>query len=181
MGGWHNLLMSDFEVVSDRSLDGPTVPVGLSEPRYHPQIQAPLWLERTVEYPSLGLLVTLRLEQRNGRFELLRLKIEGFSGKPVQTKDLTALALPEVIYKVCRDAIGEKSFWAKSEDSGLDGKAALTRDDEFLAQLYCLEYLCQGSPRNTFVNSLGIPRSTATLRIKELRRFYALPGKKDEK
>lgn len=169
--------MARFELLDERNEDGPGAVIGLVEPRFHPQIVAPTWLNRTVQYVNLGLTVSLRLEKRQQRFELLRMEIEGTSGRPIQTKDLTVLSLPNVVYQICRQAVKDEYFWTKAEGSIQADKEELSSDIEFLTQLFAIEYLCQGNPRNAFITNLGIPRSTATLRVQEIRALLNLPKK----
>lgn len=170
--------MPEFELLEELNVDGPKTVVGLIEPRFHPQIVAPVWLNRTVHYVSLGLTVSLRLERQQQRFELLRMEIESSSGKVIQTQDLTELSLPDVVYQVCRQAIHDEYFWGLAENSDEKEKEGLSTDTEFLTQLFALEYLCQGNPRNAFMTNLGIPRSTATLRVQQIRLSLNLPKKK---
>jgi hypothetical protein len=150
-------------------------PFGPTPAVRHPQLRVPgksFWI---VRYPSLELLVTLDVVFTGATLEIQRMEVEGLMGKPIQSRDLTQLALPKVIQDIAALMIPHYEYWTQEyRDKNLEWES-LKVDDEFLSQLMWVNQVAHGNARKALMDYFAIPRSTATLIIKRLKDPGPLP------
>jgi hypothetical protein len=153
---------------ADRAF-GPMASFGPTPPRKHPQLQVPEQSYWEVTYEALDLKVSLDIYFTGERLEIQRLVVEGLKRRPVQTRDLTQLALPKVLCDIAALMIPGFEYWTREfQDKNLEWES-LKVDDEYLTQMILLHQVMQGNARKAIMDYFGMPRSTATLLIKRLK------------
>jgi len=165
-------MTNNFKLAPGPRKDGPMVYFGPLDPETGLRCQIPRELSRLVIYPALGLEVQIDCTFSGERLEIERLTIESNSSY-LASRDLTQLALPQVMNKVVSTVVPEARAIEKQIKSTLldkpDGPA-------FLAQLYWFEFVGWGSPRVSIMSYMGWSRANANFHIKRINKLFPLPG-----
>lgn len=166
---------ASFEVSQGDRPFGAMVKVGPTPPARYPQLEVPSTSLWEVRYEALGLSLELDVAFSGERLEIQKLTARGLAGKPVQSRDLTQLGLPEVLKTIASLSIPNYEFWTQDfQDRNLVWDE-LKVDDEFLAQLMWVAQIGHGNARKALMDYFQIPRSTTTLIIRRLRSKYPMP------
>ena len=165
-------MTNEFKLAQGPKKDGPLLTFGPLDPETGLTCHIPMELSRRVLYPALNLEVQIDCIFSGERLEIERLTIESKSSY-VASRDLTQLALPQVMNKVVSTVVLEARDIEKQLKSTLldkpDGPA-------FLAQLYWFEFVRWGSPRALIMSYMGWSRANANFHMKKINKLFPLPG-----
>lgn len=162
---------TEFSIQGDKRGDGPLVAFGPNDAAAGFRLAIPGSLVRKVSYPSLALEVELNCAFTGDRLEIVRMTIASRQSF-IATKDLTQLALPQVIRRIVCESVPNSDRWLIHDANSFNQ----SRSEEFLAQLYWFEHVSWGSPRATLMTYMGWSRPYANTRIKKIAKEFALPG-----
>jgi hypothetical protein len=162
---------TEFSIRGDRREDGPLVSFGPLDAVTASQLAIPGSLVRRVSYPALALEVELSCAFTGDRLEIVKMTIVSQQSY-IATKDLTQLALPQVIREIVCESVPNSDHWLIQNTNSLNHP----RSDAFLAQLYWFEHVSWGSPRATLMTFMGWSRPYANTRIKKISKEIKLPG-----
>lgn len=162
---------TEFSIYGDKKEDGPLVSFGPLDTMNSSRLAIPGSLVRRVSYPALALEVELSCAFTGDRLEIVKMTIASKQSY-IATKDLTQLALPQVIREIVRGSVPNSDHWSIQNTNSLNQP----RSDAFLAQLYWFEHVSWGSPRATLMTFMGWSRPYANTRIKKIAKEIALPG-----
>lgn len=167
--------MKIASIAPTTALDGELVEFGpaVGDGEMRPSI--PSTFQRTVTYQESGLMLTLDCYFAGERVEVLRLSVGGSFERPLSTRDLTQLGLPDVIHEITKTVVPDWDYWTL-EGQDRRGQGKLRSDSAFLAQIYWLEHVSHGSPRQALMIYLSMPRSSCSVLIRTLKREFELPG-----
>ena len=160
------------------SVDAPLVSVGPTVAESsHQQLLIPRQFEREISFPDSDNAPTLTLlcEFRDELVIVTNLEVRHVGTNGITSSLLHSLALPALVHAASLDAIPNVEFWiVDGSDSELPLEVLKT-DYGFLAQMYWLEHVTQGSPRQRLMSYLGLPQSTCNVLIRRIKSVYPLP------
>ena len=162
---------TEFSIQGDRRDDGPLISFGPLDAATSSQLAIPGSLVRRVSYPALALEVDLSCAFTGDRLEIVRMTIISRQSY-IATKDLTQLALPQVIREIVCGSVPNSDQWLIQDTNSFNHP----RSDAFLAQVYWFEHVSWGSPRATLMTFMGWSRPYANTRIKKISKEIKLPG-----
>lgn len=162
-----------FEIEKTNKPDGPLVRFGPIDSSTGNQLAIPSEFERVVTQESTQLSLRVSCYFSGERIEVSSLCVQAPKGSAVTTRDLFQLGLPEVIRAIAKVVVPDFEKWSV-EDNALTGSHAGTY--VFLAQMYWLEHVSYGNPRQALMTHLSKPRSTTSVLIRKLNADFGLPG-----
>jgi hypothetical protein len=165
-----------FKILTMAGKDDAFTRFGPTDPETGLRLSIPEKLERTVSYPALKLQVGLFCVFSGERLEIEKMTIESM-GSFVTSRDLTQLALPQVMYQIVSDAVPEAMVLSKLADKENpfkpDGAA-------FLAMLYWFEHAGWGAPRARIMEYMGWSRANANFHLKRISANFPLPATRSQ-
>jgi hypothetical protein len=164
-----------MQVEKTENEDGPLVSFGPIDPETKLQLSIPLTFERVLLDAPNDLLVTLSCRFNNNKVEVVRLNVQTTSGGNISSRAIAQLGLPAFIREATLSVIPNVDFWTSSSSSNEEIEAD-SHNFAYLAQIYWLEHICFGAPRQTLMNLLALPRSTCNVLLREIKRTYKLPS-----
>jgi hypothetical protein len=164
-------MTESFSIRSGAGRDEAVVRFGPTDPETGLRLSIPTRLSRSVSYPSLKLEVGLFCAFSGERLEIEKMVIES-KGAYVFSRDLTQLALPQVMYQIVSDVVPEARQLAKFAD-----KRNLDRPEGagFLATMYWFEHVGWGAPRARIMEYMGWSRANANFHLKKISTTFPLP------
>jgi hypothetical protein len=160
------------------SIDAPLVSVGpTAAESSHQQLLIPRQFEREISFPDSedAPTLTLRCEFRDELVIVTNLEVRHLGANGITSSLLHSLALPALVHAASLDAIPNVEFWTQAGSDSEPALAVLKTDYGFLAQMYWLEHVTQGSPRQRLMSYLGLPQSTCNVLIRRIKSVYPLP------
>ena len=161
---------SDFTVTDAGVMDGPLVLAGPKMETLSQQLLVPSSLIRKVTYGATLPTLELSLVFSGERIEIVKMTVKAEEGY-VSTQFLTHLALPRVIRQAALESIPHSARWL--ENSADRGQGIESYD--FLAQIYWLEHLSWGSPRNSVMSFMGWSRANTNFHLRKMADMGLLP------
>ena len=165
-----------FKILTMAGKDDAVAHFGPTDPDTGLRLSIPKKLVRTVSYPALKLQVGLFCVFSGERLEIEKMAIES-RGSYVASRDLTQLALPQVMYRIFSDAVPEARVLTELADKDNphkpDGAA-------FLAMLYWFEHAGWGAPRARIMDYMGWSRANANFHLKRISSNFPLPATRSQ-
>ena len=174
-GVQHNESVSTpLHIEETSAADGALVYFGPIDPESKRQLAIPSTFERQISDQELGLKLTLSCVFTGEKVEVSRLLISSDNQGNISSRVLAQLGLPSLIREVTMFVVPNSEFWvvSKNRDSILE---VTSTNFAYLAQVYWLEHVSHGSPRQELMKLLGIPRSTCNLLLRKIKDVYLLP------
>ena len=161
-----------FKIQTASEGDEAMVQFGPSDPETGLSLSIPRRLTRKVNYPALELQLFLSCTFSGERLEIEKMTIEA-KGSYVASRDLTQLALPQVMYAIVSGAVPEAKVLNRLVDSD---KLDKPEGPSFLATVYWFEHASWGAPRARIMEYMGWSRANANFHLKKISRNFPLPG-----
>jgi len=154
--------------------DGVLVEVGPLDPSRDYRVRIPEDFQRDVFLAELERTLSLRLQFKGDRLEIVELSLRT-NGEPIGTRDLLQLSLPKVIRACAKSACPEFNFWSVQLKERRGIGESLRSNPLLLAKLYWFEHLTWGSPRVVIQELIDSKRTTANSLIRMAAEKYDLP------
>lgn len=161
-----------FKILTMAGTDDALARFGPSDPETGLRLSIPKKLVRTVSYPDIRLEVGLLCVFSGERLEIEKITIESM-GAYVASRDLTQLALPQVMYQIVSEAVPEATVLSKLADKDNLDKP---NGAHFLAIMYWFEHAGWGAPRARIMEYMGWSRANANFHLKKIGKAIPLPG-----
>jgi len=159
--------------------DGKLVVFGPLDPSNGVQLSIPERFEREVTSGPRGLTLRVSCSFTGEWIDVSSLSVTPPKGEGLTSRALVQIALPPIVRELAASVIPRHEYWTAEFQDAL-GWGSLKTNDAFLAQLYWLEHVSQGSPRQTLMRYLAMPRSTCNVLIRRLRSEFPLPRPRTE-
>lgn len=175
-GVQHNESVSTPLHIEETSIaDGPLVYFGPIDPESNRQLAIPVSFERQITDQVRGLTLTLTCQFVGDKVEVTQLNISADRLGTISSRTIAQLGLPRLIREVVKAVTPNWEFWLESSygDAYLD---ASKTNYAYLAQVYWLEHISQGTPRQTLMAMLKMPRSTCNVLLRQIKKSYGLPA-----
>jgi hypothetical protein len=159
--------------------EGATTRFGPIDPSNGTQLSMPKRFEREVIHTDDEMTLHITCLFSGEWVKVEKLCVTASPNVELNSRYLLQLALPSIVRSVTVDAIPNSSYWLdwKADDRDHGGRRM---NHAFLAQLYWLEHVSQGNPRQSLMRYLAMPRSTCNVLIRQLRTEYPLPRPRTE-
>lgn len=175
-GVQHNESVSTpLHIEKTSTADGLLVYFGPIDPETKRQLAIPATFERQISDQARGLTLTLTCQFVGDKVEVNRLNISADRLGNISSRAIAQLGLPALIREVVKEVTPSWGYWSESSfgDSHLDTSRT---NFAFLAQVYWLEHVSQGTPRQTLMSMLKMPRSTCNVLLRQIKQTYELPA-----
>lgn len=155
--------------------DGPMTKFGPIDPETNRQLEMPLTFERSVIDERNGLEITLTCAYSGEKVQVKRISVAANSKDHISARDLAQLGLPGLIQVVTESVVPNWEYWTSPRQEGIP-TSQLKTNHAFLAQMYWLQHVSHGSPRQTLMDYLNMPRSTCNVLLRNLKLEFELPA-----
>ena len=156
------------------TVDGALVYFGPIDPESKRQLAIPVTFERQISDQVRGLTLTITCQFVGDKVEVTRLNISADRLGTISSRTIAQLGIPGLIREVVKAVTPSWEFWLGSgnEDDHLDVSKT---NYAYLAQVYWLEHISQGTPRQTLMSMLKMPRSTCNVLLRKIKNDFGLP------
>lgn len=175
-GVQHNESVSNsLQIEKTATEDGPFVFFGPKDPESKRQLCIPATFERLIWDQDRGLNLVLSCAFQDNKVAVTRICISSLPGEQISSRAIAQLGLPTMIRAVTESVVPDWSFWSL----GLAKQPSVQPQEQnfaYLAQVYWLEHISHGAPRQTLMNALQMPRSTCNVLLRSIKQRFDLPA-----
>jgi hypothetical protein len=155
--------------------DGPFVSFGPIDPESKRQLCIPSTFERSIWDGERGLSVQLSCEFIENKVKVSKVCIAAEPGEQISSRSIAQLGLPVLVRAVTEEVVPDWEYW-NILGRGLEDFKPWAHNYAYLAQVYWLEHISHGAPRQTLMSALQMPRSTCNVLLRNIKSAFELPA-----